>query len=99
MKSIKGTQLTSSITTGNRLILCTTNEYTTGTVKHTGIFFAIYNTAYNLTEYVFEDPVTDDEVFRDVQVNEELGMVLIISEYDNETKIRIRNFLLTSKFY
>ena len=67
-------------------------------VKRTGFFLAIHNTVYNLTEYVFEDPLLNNEVFKDVQINERFGIVTIITELNNGNNIRVRGFSLESIF-
>jgi hypothetical protein len=64
-------------------------------VEKTGLFFAVYNTVFNLTEYVFEDSLIESESFLDFFINEDTNYVVILSEYN--TKIKVRGFSLESK--
>ena len=91
------TRTSSSLGYGERLFICATNKYyDSNNIEHTGIFFAIHNTIYNLTEYIFEDRLSADEIFKDIQINENVGYVAIISTYDGGNSFKIRGFSLES---
>lgn len=80
--------------------MCATNKRLDSKgVEKTGIFFALFNTAFNLTEYIFEDLLTESETFRDVLINENTGFITIISEANNGATIKIRGFMLESNVF
>lgn len=88
---------TSSLTDGKRIVMCGTTSFTNSdNVKKTGIFFAVHNSIFNLTEYVYEDESTVSETCRDIQINENIGFITIISDYNQGGNIKIRGFSLES---
>ena len=91
------TRTISSLNQGKRIVICATNKrITSNGEEHTGTFFALYNTVFNLTEYIFEDYMEEPETFKDVQINENTNYITIISESHNPKRIKIRGFDLNS---
>ena len=101
VKSSDALRTSSSLTSGKRIFMC-------GTTESNGIFFAIYNTVFNLTEYAYEDPTADSsikgEVCKDIHVNLNTGHLLIVSQRSftdssKEDIVYVRGFSLDSKFF
>lgn len=97
---MSGKKTANSLINGKRIVMCGTNKRLDAKgAEKAGIFFALFNTAFNLTEYIFEDLLTDSETFRDVQINENAGFISIISETNNGATIKIRGFMLESNVF
>lgn len=98
VKSGEAAKTSSSLINGKRIYIC-------GTTENSKVFFAIYNTVYNLTEYVYDADAddTDKEVCKDIHVDESTGHFLIITEITDPSSItstiliKIRGFSLESK--
>jgi hypothetical protein len=52
---------------GKRLLIAGTSAATA--TKAENIFFAVYNTHYNVTEYIWEDALPGREILRNVEVS------------------------------
>lgn len=98
VKSMPAARTPSSLVHGKRIVICATNKRTVSDgTEHKGIFFSIYNTVFNLTEYVFEDYLADSEVFKDVQINQQTNFIALISASNDVVKIR--GFALDSSVF
>ena len=82
VKNIEAPQTSSSLVTGKRILIC-------GTTKTNKLFFAIYNTAYNITEYLREEAHESSavlkEVCKDIEIDLNTGYVIILSQLTYST--------------
>lgn len=80
---------------GKRIVIC-------GATDKDKLFFAIYNTAYNLTEYLHEDGTTgssgEKESCKSVEINENTGHLLILVQETSNlgTSVLAKAFSLES---
>lgn len=99
VKITDASRTSSSLTYGKRIYIC-------GTTEKNSLFFAIYNTVFNLTEYVYEDlkdNSVSSESCKDIHINADTGHLLIVTERTltsspNLAGIYVRGFSLESKF-
>ena len=90
---------------GKRVVIAGTAKATAGKFSH--IFFAVFNTYYNVTEFVWEEPHTSPEICRAVEIAATSDhcttakpfhspfIVLIISDIFNASSIE-RTYLTSS---
>lgn len=97
VKYTEATRTSSSLTCGKRIFIC-------GSTKKNSLFFAIYNTVFNITEYVYEDLLQEDNIIsescKDIHINTDTGHLIIVSNKelgDSNSKIFVRGFSLESK--
>lgn len=92
------TRRAGSLTNGKRIFMC-------GTTEDNRLFFAVHNTVFNLTEYVYEDPLPDTSVLsescKDIHINTDTGHLLIITQRTSadsaaSKSVYIRGFSLES---
>jgi len=98
VKYTEATRTASSLTHGKRIFIC-------GTTENNSLFFAIYNTVFNITEYVYEDPLEENiltESCKDIHINLDTGHLIIVSNRkvtdgsSREKELFIRGFSLES---
>ena len=81
VKSTIATKTSSSIIDGKRIFIC-------GTTDDKGLFFAIFNSVYNLTEYVYEDPSEIEESCKDIHIDTSTGHLLVVTQRPNGVYLR-----------
>jgi len=74
---------------GKRIVICGTTEKNT-------LFFAIYNTAYNLIEYLHED-FEPKEICKAIEVNTNTRHIIILTQRVSNSHTGVKAFSFESK--
>ena len=75
VKSLDAEALPGSTVTGKRIVMCGTTDEDTPR-----IYIAIYNSVYNVTEYVYQEPSDVPEKCRAIEIDPYNGQILFISD-------------------